>query len=388
MTWKPSPLGFTFLALGVFFTAVEVWGTYDFFLREQGEINYIVLAGCGVALACAFLAPAADTAWRNGWYWGAGLALLALPLALAVIVYAGVQRTGGATDAAQQGTKQIESNRKGWEKSEKEAEADLAVDKQTVATECASGWRKKCSEAKDAQALTQKRLDDARTQLRTIAPTNPGDAASKRLAAISFGYLTEEQVRLYQPLFLPVLVTILATLFLAGGLRMDFAKPDEAGRSTGFLRRLLSGWAGRSAKGATQVNDRSNSVAQPASRQQPLEASMPAAGATTPAPNRNVVSLSSRKPTKATSPPESTASINGKVVVEFLRQCVPEAEGERVEWGEIFQAFRKWCAQKGVEPLNGRDFGVALDHICNAARWQTATEGELVYCIDRKVSGV
>ena len=135
MTWKPSPLGFTFLALGVFFTTVEVWGTYDFFLRDQGEFNYIVLAGCGVALACAFLAPAADTAWRNGWYWGAGLALLALPLALAVIVYAGVQRTGGAADAAQQGTKQIESNRKGWEKTEKEAEADLAVDKQTVATE-------------------------------------------------------------------------------------------------------------------------------------------------------------------------------------------------------------------------------------------------------------
>ena len=67
---------------------------------------------------------------------------------------------------------------------------------------------------------------------------------------------------------------------------------------------------------------------------------------------------------------------------------MPEAEGERVEWGEIFHAFRKWCAQKGVEPLNGRDFGVALDHICNAARWQTTTEGELVYCIDRKVSGV
>ena len=26
--------------------------------------------------------------------------------------------------------------------------------------------------------------------------------------------------------------------------------------------------------------------------------------------------------------------------------------------------------------------------ISNAARWQTAREGELVYCIDRKVSGV
>ena len=246
MIWKPSPLGFTFLALGVFFTAVEVWGTYDFFLEgPQGEFNYVVIAGCGVALACAFLAPAADTAWRNGWYWGAGLALLALPLALAVIVYAGVQRTGGATDAAQQGTKHIESNRKGWEKTEKEAEADLAVDKQTVATECASGWRKRCSEAKEAQALTQKRLDDARAQLRKIAPSNPGDAASKRLAAISFGYLTEDQVRLYQPLFLPVLVTILATLFLAGGLRMDFVKPDAAGRSGGFLRRMLSGWTWR-----------------------------------------------------------------------------------------------------------------------------------------------
>jgi hypothetical protein len=383
VTWKPSPLGFTFLALGVFFTTVEVWGTYDFFLRDQGEFNYIVLAGCGVALACAFLAPAADTAWRNGWYWGAGLALLALPLALAVIVYAGVQRTGGATDAAQQGTKHVESNRKGWEKTEKEAEADLAVDKQTVATECASGWRKRCSEAKEAQAHTQMRLDDARAQLRKIAPPNSGDAASKRLAAISFGYLTEDQVRLYQPLLLPVLVTILATLFLAGGLRMDFVKPDEAGRSAGFRWRMLSGWTGRRVKPP-------NSAAQPASRQQPLDSSpaMPAAGATTLAPNRNVVALKPRKPTKAVSPTESTSSINGKVVVEFLRQCVPEAEGERVEWGEIFQAFRKWCVQEDVDPLNGRDFGVALDHICNAARWQTATEGELVYCIDRKVSGV
>ena len=378
MIWKPTPLGFTFLALGVFFTAVEVWGTYDFFLRDQGEFNYIVLAGCGVALACAFLAPAADTAWRNGWYWGAGLALLALPLALAVIVYAGVQRTGGATDAAQHGTKQIESNRKGWEKTEKEAEADLAVDKQTVATECASGWRKRCSEAKEAQAHTQKRIDDARAQLRKIAPPNPGDAASKRLAAISFGYLTEDQVRLYQPLFLPVLVTILATLFLAGGLRMDFVRPDETGRSAGLLRRMLSGWTWRRTKVATRVIEPPNSTVQSAS------------SSTTPtqASNRNVVPLSSRKPTKATSPPENTACINGKIVVEFLRQCVPEAEGERVEWGEIFQAFRKWCARKGVEPLNGGDFGVALDHICNAARWQTATDGELVYCIDRKVSGI
>ena len=262
-----------------------------------------------------------------------------------------------------------------------------AIDKQTVATECASGWRKKCSEAKDAQALTQKRLDDARAQLRKIAPTNSGDAASKRLAAISFGHLTEEQVRLYQPLFLPVLVTILATLFLAGGLRMDFAKPDEAGRSAGFLRRLLSGWTWRRAKVAAPVIEPPNSTAQPASSQPPLGSSATSSAGATPAPSR-VVALKSRKPTTAISPTESTSSINGKVVVEFLRQCVPEAEGERIEWGEIFQAFRKWCAQKGVEPLSGRDFGVALDHICNAARWQTATEGELVYCIDRKVSGV
>ena len=97
-----------------------------------------------------------------------------------------------------------------------------------------------------------------------------------------------------------------------------------------------------------------------------------------------MVTLKDRKGKAAAERP----SINGAVVVEFLRQCVLEAEGERVEWGDIFVAFRKWCAARGIDALNARDFGAALDHICDRANWQTATEGELVYCIDRKVSGI
>ena len=81
--------------------------------------------------------PAAvvDTAWRNSWYAIALMATVGMPLALAVIIYAGLQRTGTATDTAQQTRVDTEDNRKRAIKAEKEAEADIVTDKKTVAAE-------------------------------------------------------------------------------------------------------------------------------------------------------------------------------------------------------------------------------------------------------------
>lgn len=376
MAWRPSTLGVLFICFGVFFTGLEAWGTYDFFWRDQGrQINYIVLAGCGIALSGAFLPAVVDTAWRNGWYAIGFMALVTIPLALAVIVYAGLQRTGTATDVAQQTRVDAEGNRKRAEKTEREAEADLVTDKKTAAAECASGWRDKCEKARQAQAATQKRLDDARAELRK-APTKQSDSAGSRVAALTFGYVTEDQIRTYQPLFVPFLITMLAALFLSVGMRMDFVTHKTEARKQRAWG-VLGRWFGRGERKASPASTRpasAEAMPQPAPRSFPQSHQEPC----NPAEPSNIVAL-------RTGQAVARKPIDPNPVIAFLGECVPAAEGERAEVNAVYVAYRGWCKAKSAIALCHGDFCKALEVICKKAGLPIDVDGDVVYLESRRV---
>lgn len=356
MIWTPNLLGFLVMLFGLFFTGLEVWGTCDFLLKDQAGLNYIVLAGCGVAAASATLPPIGDLARRKKWRGLAALAYLAVPLTLVVIIVAGVQRTGTATDAAQGGRDLDERNLQLARAAEKEALADLETDKATAKAECATGFGLKCDKARAAQAATQRRLDEARAQIRAV-PVKQTDAASTRIAALSFGYVTDLQVRLYQPLFVPFLVSILAALFLMIGVRLTF---QVAGSDAEY---------GQARTGHPKV----------ATGQKPVAlAEMGSKSESQPVAS-NVVVMQ----------PKHVREVDARPVIKFMSKCVPAVKGEMADWADLYTTFCRWHAQQDADAQRYTvgEFGAIMAAICSRADIPVIEKGERVYCVDRLISG-
>jgi hypothetical protein len=57
------------LALGVYLTGCEGQGPYEYLLKDQGTLNYIVKGGVGIALGTTFLPVYASRALGAG-HWG------------------------------------------------------------------------------------------------------------------------------------------------------------------------------------------------------------------------------------------------------------------------------------------------------------------------------
>ena len=213
------------LALGVFLTYCETSGTYEYLMKDQGSFNYIVKAGCGVTIGTALLPVFAGMAWRARKYARALLLWLIFPLAVGVVFFAAIDRTGGTADLAQQQRAKDARARTLAEKTEKEATAAHATATEAAGAECSVGppgknRGNKCLEAEGKRDAAQGRLDGARAVL-LKAPVKETDPLAERIAAYTGDRITEEQVRLYRPLFLPLVLSILAGVFLSLGAHMD-----------------------------------------------------------------------------------------------------------------------------------------------------------------------
>ena len=104
------------------------------------------------------------------------------------------------------------------------AEAEVADKDLVVTSECTRAPKgvdpdgPRCRAAKKLAAESRERLDAARDKLEKSGVAPKSDPMAKRLAAVVPG-LTEEAVLLYQPLTLPLTISLLGILLIAAGAR-------------------------------------------------------------------------------------------------------------------------------------------------------------------------
>jgi hypothetical protein len=218
--------------LGLFLTYCEASGTYEYLIKDQGEFNYIVKGGIGIAISAAVLPVFAGIASRRGQRLAAVGLWLLFPLAVMVVFAAAIQRTGGTADIAQQDRAKAERTRKLAEKTEKEATAELETATEAAKTECKSGRGSKCLEAEGKRDTARTAVNNAREVLNK-APVEQVDPLARRIVEFTGHRITEDQVRLYQPLFIPFALSIFAGVFLSLGTHMDHSSgssPSKPGR--------------------------------------------------------------------------------------------------------------------------------------------------------------
>lgn len=230
------------LAVGLVCVGCEAWGVYDFLQQEQKGWNYIVVAGVVVAAGAGLLPLFAEQARAQGRGRLAITFWLALPLAMAFVLMAAIQRTGGAADFAFQERERAERNRELHERSEREATEALPIARQAAITECASGRGKRCLEAEGKVSAAEDRIAAARSALARATASHQEDPLARRIVRVA-PFLTVDQVRLYQPLFLPFLMSLFGALFLAFGAHAGSApkQPERAGEDDStrdFIKKL------------------------------------------------------------------------------------------------------------------------------------------------------
>jgi hypothetical protein len=202
-------------AAGIFFIYCEAVGTYEFQLSQQlnREVDYIVLAGTGFAIALGLLPMYAGHAVRNR-QWGIAVACwLAVPIVMTVVYYAAIQRTGGGADQLE--AERLRQSRAGTlaAKTEQDATTTWETARDAAKVECASGRGRKCVEAEGKRDHAWGEVTKAREELKHTPETRPASGESRAVAILPF--LTEGQVRLYQPMLIPVGISILAAVFMS-----------------------------------------------------------------------------------------------------------------------------------------------------------------------------
>lgn len=327
MIWRPTALGCICLIAAIIAAALEVGGVLEYVLDQKISLA-LIGAYCFCAAAVPALPAIAELCWRMGRYRDWGIAWCALLIGLLVVVTSTMQRTGHATDAAQQARERAERAKIVAERMEADALRDYRDAQAAALREC-DVRAKKCLEAEAKAATLRQALLDARTKL-VAAPVEQSDPLARRLAA--FFPVSEDQVRLIQPLFVPFLISLLSALFFALWLRVDFkeraAAPETPPQALG-----------------------------------PAPAPIPAARATT------------RQPVKF-----------GGVPAFLVSRTEPEP-GEAIEIeGVLYNEYVAWCANGGVEPYNKAQFARELAHVGKAAGLTIEIRGREAYCLDRRLA--
>jgi len=358
------------LALGVFLTYCETSGTYEYLMKDQGSFNYIVKAGCGVTIGTALLPVFAGMAWRAGKRARAASLWLIFPLAVGVVFFAAIDRTGGTADLAQQQRTKDARARALAERTETEATATLTTATEAASTECNSGPPEKrrgakCLEAESKRDAAQRRVDAARAALLT-APVKETDPLAERIAAYTGDRITEEQVRLYRPLFLPLVLSILAGVFLSLGAHMDMPPAAGGTSAPNGLRKLpLPRWWLRRGTARPALPVRGDVPAGPAAPDREAPATGPA-GVTYSAPPQPIV----------------VDQPKAGNVPDIMADLLKPAKGRRVEIGSVFKAYAARCDASGVRGLVPAEFIGPAQRFCGECGIRTRISGERIYLLD------
>ena len=204
---------------GVALTAIEVYGAVSF-LVSQAQPNYLVAGGAVVTIVAAMLPVFAGRCWRDGRYLMAVFLIAMLAPALSVIVCAAVERTGSANDGAERGRQAIAQKLELAREAVKDAKADVVAAEAKAAAECSRALKgaspdgPQCKAAEGRAEKSRQRLQAAREGV-AQAGVVPKDPMASRIAAVL--PVSEEAVRLYQPLVLPLSISALGLLLITSG---------------------------------------------------------------------------------------------------------------------------------------------------------------------------
>lgn len=333
MTYRPTFLGFVFLALALIAGAIEVLGVYEY-VREQQSSLAMGAASCFGAAVTPGLPALADWWWRTKQrrYWF--LTWVALAIGLTVVITATFQRTGHTTDVAQQDRERADRAKRIAERTEADALRDYTAAQNAALKECSDARRTRCLEAEQKAGALRQTLAAARAAL-IAAPAAQSDALAKRLAVLL--PVTEEQVRLIQPLFVPILVSLLSALFFAGWARLDFP-------------------------GLTTEQA-------PLPQIEPVELMPPS-----PAPRLAITARSHQ------------AGKFGALSAFLVSETEP-VPGESIEIERtLYNAYLGWCTIGGVFPYPKDRFALELAHVGKAAGLTIEIRGREAFCLDRRLA--
>jgi hypothetical protein len=131
------------IAFGLACVGTETFGTYEFLWDKYHAWNYLVVGGIIVTSLAALLPMAAERARRHR-MWGLwAVCWLAVPLTLAFVSTAAVQRTGAVVDLDEAGRQQRDIAIATASKAESEAEKQLKSDNETVKRNCDAWGRQR-----------------------------------------------------------------------------------------------------------------------------------------------------------------------------------------------------------------------------------------------------
>jgi hypothetical protein len=201
------------IAGGVTLTAIEVVGAVGY-LVSQNQPSYLVAGGAVVTVVAAILPILAGRCWRGGRYALAVMLYLAMVPALSVILCAAIERTGGAKDTADRDRQAIAQKIELARDAVKDAKADVVAAEAKATAECATGRGPKCLQLEAKVEAARKRVEAARGEV-AQAGVVPKDPMASRLAAVL--PVSEAAISLYQPLILPLAISITGLLLITVG---------------------------------------------------------------------------------------------------------------------------------------------------------------------------
>jgi hypothetical protein len=222
-------------ALGAWMAYTEATGTYEFYLAEQGTFNYIVKAAVGVTLASVLLPYFATRAIKSRQRLLALATLAGLVLSVSVILTAGIHRTSSIADAAKAEQREAKRKLEAAKANVADAEAALADDKKLKTAECKTGVGNECKKLAGSGRQTLATTLDLRKQYANTKEP-PEDRTAERLSALAGGYISRQQIEMFQPMLVPVSVSFLAGLLITLAPEVDMPgaqrpapKPEHAG---------------------------------------------------------------------------------------------------------------------------------------------------------------
>ncbi len=328
MTYRPTFLGCLFLLLALALTACEVLGVFEF-VTEHPTSLYVAAGSCIIAAITPGLPALADWFARSrGRRYAAG-AWLGFVICLAIVLLAAIQRTGTATDAAEQLRTKAGRAVQIAELAEKQAADDYRVAQAAAIKEC-DVRRTRCLEAEAKAEAARKVLAKARGDLVSAPAGEQVDPLARRLALVL--PLAEPQIRLLQPLLVPFALSLLSVLFFAGWSRIDF---------TGHA----------------------------------------------PSPAETRPAVSNVIPMVPPTQPKSVPAAKFGAVSAFLVSRTEAAAGESIEIeGALYNAYVEWCRIGLVAPYNKDQFALALARLGEEAALMIEIRGKQAYCLNMRLA--
>jgi hypothetical protein len=319
------------IVAGLACVGTEVFGTYEFLIEKHGHLNYLVVGGVLVTSLGGILPIATEYARRNRAFALMAVCWLAVPLTLAFVFTAAIQRTGAVMDTDEAGRRQLAERISIARTEIAKADAQLVIDRATVRRNC-DQWGPICTRAKDAQAATERKLADARGVLKTSG-VEIDDSMIRRLVAY-LPFLTREQVSLYFPMLLPMSLALMGSLCIAIGSR----------------RRESSAPAPPAAEIMSPA---------PAS-----PAELEIAPATTAA---------ERLPAKKEAP--------ANIIARIMSAAMTRAKHQRVDLEDAFRRYAAECRTEGREPVDPVTFSEAIARLCRRGGIELMIDGDRAYLL-------